>query len=248
VPRDDESLLALEIDTIFGLQPGSSGRIRRLTSTGTGVAAVFDWSAAAQVLATDEPTATLVGPAELARARYEPARMPALVVALASRIARDVAGPVLVGGGPSFLLPPHLAAAAPAPLPVITSAGVGPPDRTDRWPQPTLVRPENWPSTEWHDLLAGTRGEWAMAIQGNEPVSICHTPAATATSVEAGVWTRTDHRGRGLAAATVRSWWACEQRHRRIGYYSTARDNWASRAVAAQLGLVTFGWLWTIRR
>jgi predicted GNAT family acetyltransferase len=86
-----------------------------------------------------------------------------------------------------------------------------------------------------------------MAVNDLDPVSICHTSAATPNSAEAGVWTRPDHRGAGLAAAATVAWWELERRQREVIFYSTGRENFASQAVAAKLRLLPLGWLWTVR-
>jgi hypothetical protein len=110
-----------------------------------------------------------------------------------------------------------------------------------------FVRPDNWEVCEWQQLICGELGPWAMAVNDLQPVSICHTPSATPTSAEAGVWTRPDHRGAGLAAAVTVAWWKLERRRREVLFYSTGRDNLASRSVAAKLRLLPLGWLWTIK-
>jgi RimJ/RimL family protein N-acetyltransferase len=146
-----------------------------------------------------------------------------------------------VAGGPSFVFPETVARYQDAPLPIIVSdaAGLAAARR--------LTRPDNWEPGEWDQLTRGETGQWAMAIRNHEPVSICHTPAASTNGAEAGVWTRPDHRGAGLAPAVTASWQRLERTRHRTLFYSTDRNNLASRAVARKLALLPLGWLWTVR-
>ncbi|MEO3766267.1 GNAT family N-acetyltransferase [Streptomyces sp. B8F3] len=85
-----------------------------------------------------------------------------------------------------------------------------------------------------------------MAVHDDTPVSICHTPASTPNSAEAGAWTHPGYRGRGLAPHTVTAW-AKLQRHRTEALFSsTTATNTASRAVARTLNLTPLGWVWTV--
>ena len=185
---------------------------------------------------------------------YEAGAMPHIVAALRDTALRDTArnnGGSTVTDGPIFTFPDEVPV-IDADLPIICSDATG----TDR--ARALARPDNWGPDEWDALVRGDLGSWAMAIAGRdpiagrepsagrEPVSICHTPASNDESAEAGVWTRADHRGSGLALATVRAWWERERHHRSVLFYSTTSDNLASRAVARKLGLVPLGWLWKV--
>jgi RimJ/RimL family protein N-acetyltransferase len=145
-----------------------------------------------------------------------------------------------LSGGPNYVFPADLPPARAA-LRVIVS------DETGRDRAARVDRPGNWEPDEWAELTAGDLGPWAMALDGNSPVSITFTPASTATSAEAGAWTRPDHRGNGLAVAVTGAWWQLERRAKTVIYYSTASDNVASQAVARKLGLVPLGWIWTLR-
>ncbi|MWK40200.1 GNAT family N-acetyltransferase [Actinomadura sp. J1-007] len=128
----------------------------------------------------------------------------------------------------------------PSPLPVIVS------DTAGRAAARRLVRPGNWPPGEWHELIEGRFGQWAMAVHGDEAVSICHSPAANASAAEAGIWTREDFRGRRLAPAVVAAWSERERRRRDVLFYSTSAANHASQAVARALGLAPLGWIWKV--
>ncbi|ADB30237.1 hypothetical protein Kfla_1133 [Kribbella flavida DSM 17836] len=235
---DDERLLELEIDTIFGLvRPRPAGWPRLATSD---VAAVFGWSPNARVLALSAAAAAVVDVALIGS--FSPDSEPAVVTQVKNQLLNSAAFPsaLTVDGGPCYVFP----ATADAPqssLPIVVSddAGVVAAQR--------FVRPDNWEVGEWRQLISGELGSWAMAVDGLEPVSICHTPTATPASAEAGVWTRMDHRGAGLAAAVAVAWWKLERLRREVVFYSTSRDNVASQSVAAKLGLQPLGWLWTVR-
>ncbi|UCM88278.1 GNAT family N-acetyltransferase [Streptomyces marincola] len=231
---DERSLLALEIDAIHGLGPYQEAP--RAAPKDPSVLAVWAWSPRARLLAL-APGIALPGPLDGVAQEYAPGRPPD---ALRSLVASLGDRAVSVEGGPSFVLPRRLAVPDPAPLPVVVSTAGG------RRAARRLARPRTWEPGEWHDLVDGRMGPWAMAVHGREPVSICFTPASNATGAEAGVRTRPDFRGRRLAPAVVAAW--SRREHRDVLFYSTTADNHASRSVARVLGLTPLGWIWTARR
>ncbi|MEW2530645.1 GNAT family N-acetyltransferase [Streptomyces sp. NPDC047071] len=165
----------------------------------------------------------------------------ARLLALGTGAARKGrAGTAAIDGGPSWVFPAHVDV-PPAPLPVVVSTVEG------RRAAQRFVRPDTWQPDEWGELIGGRLGEWAMAVHGRAPVSICHTPAASATAAEAGIWTRPDFRGRGLAPACVAAWSHRERRNKEVLFYSTTDTNLASQSVARRLGLRRLGWIWTAR-
>jgi predicted GNAT family acetyltransferase len=87
-----------------------------------------------------------------------------------------------------------------------------------------------------------------MARQSGRVISICHTPASNPRAAEGGVWTHPDFRGQGHAAATTAEWAALLRPSGRLLFYSAARTNHSSQAVAARLRLRPIGWLWQLRR
>ncbi|MBR7839072.1 hypothetical protein KDL01_37750 [Actinospica durhamensis] len=242
--EDERQLLELEIDTIYGLVPDSPGQPRRLATPD--VAFVFGWSPNASVTALSHAAAELIGPMDVVVAeRFAPEAEPSIVGRVQERLRRaDSASGFTVSGGPSYVFPQ---AAADLPdlhvgLPIIAS------DASGLSAARRLVRPDNWPAEEWDRLISGRIGPWAMAVDERCPASICHTPAATARSAEAGTWTRPEHRGAGLAGAVAAAWWRrVRAEDDRIGFYSTDRANAASRAVARKLGLRSLGWLWIVK-
>jgi hypothetical protein len=236
----DEYLLSLHIDGTHKLVSGPLAATRRLA--GTAIHAAYGWSPGAAVLAVTDRVAELTAGIEAARdAPFAPEVVPPVIRFLCTALERaspDTA--IEVKGGPSFVFPDAVAE-LPSALPMIVS------DAEGQARARQLERPSNWEAGEWDQLISNEFGNWSMALDGNQPVSICHTPGGNDDSVECGAWTRADHRRRGLAAATARAWWARERLRKRILFYSTDHDNFASRGVARKLGLRPLSWLWTIR-
>jgi RimJ/RimL family protein N-acetyltransferase len=107
--------------------------------------------------------------------------------------------------------------------------------------------PITWEDDEWADLLAGCYGPWAMIIDADRVLSICHSARWAPEGVEAGTWTVEDARGLGLAAAATAAWAdACRDLPGQV-FYSTDANNRASQRVAARLGLPLIGQLWKYR-
>ncbi|MEU7581236.1 GNAT family N-acetyltransferase [Streptomyces sp. NPDC041068] len=240
VERDERALLALEVEVIHGLGPVAKGGLP--TVTDPAVQAVLAWSPRARVLALGEGVAPPSdgGGFGVDGEPYAPGEPPGVLVRLAS--ALTAAGePAAVEGGPCFTFPDPLAAAPAAPLPLLLS------DDQGRDAARQLTRPDNWQPGEWAELISGAAGEWAMAVHDGAPVSICHTPAANARAAEAGIWTRPDFRGRGLAPAAAAAWSHRVRRDKEVLFYSTTAANRASRSVARALGLAPLGWIWTVR-
>ncbi|MFI0257896.1 GNAT family N-acetyltransferase [Streptomyces sp. NPDC017056] len=154
-------------------------------------------------------------------------------------------GPVHTASGPSYLVLPDRIRFAPT-APVVRSDG--PPAAIDAL---RTANPGNWGTDEWHDLLDGTLGPWAMALApgGGHPshvVSICHTPCRSDRGAEAGTWTRPGHRGRGHAATVTAAWARLMSPGTRHLFYSTTAANHSSQHVAARLGLRPLGTLWKV--
>ncbi|GAA2102536.1 hypothetical protein GCM10009801_76650 [Streptomyces albiaxialis] len=239
----DARLLALETDAIHGLVPGGGGGPPRLRDTT--VRAVWAGTPRASLLALGKdvppPPRPAAGPE--AQGDASPGEPPAVLLRLAASLGAPSGGsrPVTVEGGPSFVFPGRLPDPPAPPLPLLVS------DAEGRREAQRLRRPGNWEEDEWAELIRGGLGPWAMAVHRAEPVSVCHTPASNALSAEAGIWTRADFRGRGLAPAAVAAWAALERPAREVLFYSTGADNHASRAVARTLGLTPLGWIWRLR-
>ncbi|MCF3119585.1 GNAT family N-acetyltransferase [Streptomyces arenae] len=244
------------MDVIHGLGPAGEGAGGLPTVTDPSVRAVLARSPGARVPAlgagvgpeglfgSAEGSGPDVDPRDAtgeAGQPYAPGEPPAVLVRIAA--ALTTAGErASVEGGPCFTFPDPLAADPPAALPLLVS------DEEGREVTRSLCRPDNWQPGEWAELISGAAGKWAMAVRDGAPVSICHTPAANARGAEAGIWTRPDFRGRGLAPAAAAAW------SRRVGpgkevlFCSTTAANRASRSAARALGLTPLGWIWTVCR
>ncbi|MBB6374199.1 GNAT superfamily N-acetyltransferase [Pseudonocardia eucalypti] len=156
-------------------------------------------------------------------------------------------GPVAVSSGPSYLVPPGVEYPSPT-KPVRSDRGETRLVRSDGGEADAVraARPVGWTPGEWVGLLAGRHGPWAMAVEGDEVVAICHTPVSAPVGAEAGVWTHPGHRGRGLAAAVTAGWAAAFPDATRRLFYSTDRANRSSQRVAARLGLRHIGDIWKL--
>ncbi len=122
-------------------------------------------------------------------------------------------------------------------------------ERSDRADTTPLrgANPGGWHPVEWNELLDGSLGPWAFALEGDAVVSICHTPAApTARAAECGVGTHPAFRGRGYAAAVTSVWAAMVRPSGRYLFYSTDAENLSSQRVAQRLGLRPLGWTWRL--
>jgi hypothetical protein len=138
---------------------------------------------------------------------------------------------------------------------IVGSIGNRPLDKNN--PQPVQQATEARPHTETDQSpVNSSRSHQTQRRQprapGRQPWTalpgLYHlTSSSTATSAEAGAWTRPDHRGRGLAVADTRAWWQLERRAKTVSYYSTDSDNAASQAVARKRDLDPLGWIWTLR-
>lgn len=195
--------------------------------------------------------------------RLRPALEPAVSLLAAAGI------PAEVRGGPSFLAEPPLAerAGAGPPLaePPLAAAGAeragaeragavaagtsimcsGSPDDVCR--VTACRRPPSWDAGEWSALLGGQLGPWAMAVDRDQVLSICHSPRDSPAGTEAGVWTHPEFRGNGYAGASTAAWASLlRRRDDRPLFYSAADANSASQRVAARLGLASIGWIWSL--
>ena len=112
---------------------------------------------------------------------------------------------------------------------------------------PTLRTPPTWEDWDWRALLAGDYGPWAMVVEDDRVLSLCHSARLAPEGVEAGTWTREEARGLGLAATATAAWAeACRDLPGHI-FYSTDTANGSSQRVAARLGLPLLGQLWKLR-
>ncbi|WP_405744610.1 GNAT family N-acetyltransferase [Streptomyces sp. NBC_01525] len=233
--HDEERLLALEVDAVHGLERSPGGPPARVRNRS--VPALWAWSPRARLAALGPALAHLDALDDTDQP-YAPGLRPDPLVRLAASLGDRA---VSLEGGPCFVFPTPLPDPGPAPLPVLVSSDEG------RAAARELIRPGNWQPGEWAELIGGGAGAWAMAVHDGQPVSICHTPAAGATTAEAGIWTRADFRGRGLAPAVVAAWSRRARHGKEALFHSATADNHASRSVARRLRLTPLGWLWRLR-
>ncbi len=124
---------------------------------------------------------------------------------------------------------------------------------TDELPDPTRAREA--PShlvREWLAPFANWKADdpldpdepIAFAFVGEEPAALCHSARGTPRAAEAGVETRPEFRGRGLAVEATACWARAIQRSGRVALYSTSWDNEASQGVARRLGARIYGEDW----
>lgn len=163
---------------------------------------------------------------------------PALELCAAILASADAA--LQCNAGPSYLIPPDTRFASDVTI-----------ERSDG-PNVERMRagnPGNWHPVEWDELLGGRFGPWAIATEGDQVVSLCHTPGPiTDRSAECGVWTAPQFRGRGYAAAVTSAWVALARSPQRKLFYSTDAGNLSSQRVAQRLCLRDLGWTWRLRR
>ena len=101
------------------------------------------------------------------------------------------------------------------------------------------------------DLLRGGLQDWLADVPHRRPfmamiendhaVSVCASVRITNAAHAAGVETLPAYRRKGHAAHVVAAWAKAVRQLDAIPLYSTSRDNAASQALAARLGLSLFG-------
>lgn len=97
---------------------------------------------------------------------------------------------------------------------------------------------------ETHPWLYRDLSAWGpcfVVVRDGVAASICFSSRIGARTLEAGLFTLPEHRGRGYAVAVTAAWGAAVRASGRVPLYSTAWENLASQAVARRLGLRMFG-------
>ncbi|WP_156994045.1 GNAT family N-acetyltransferase [Pseudonocardia acaciae] len=226
----DLDLLLAEMDVQWGFD---RSRLLRGPNVLVIAAAADALTAAVSGEVPDELAAQLVERVE-SSAPTTPGEPPAAVEECRALLP----GPLVLAGGPSYLVTP--------PVPVTPTVPVLRSDDADA-DSVASARPDNWEPDEWHKLLTRAAGApWAMVVLDGRVVSICHTPHRSPLGVEAGTWTDPEFRGRGYAAATTAAWADQFTGDRPHLFYSTSADNTSSQRVAERIAARPIGWLWTL--
>ena len=242
MPSDLE-LLAIEIDTLW-----SRDDRNRLVK----VQNAQDWPAPYLLVGVSTEGWTLAFGSDVPDAVVEelqaafdvesPAGDPAVPPASFARckqLLESALGDVESSGGPSYLIPAGTSFESGAAL--LRSDD----EHKERLQAQDLER-LNWTAEEWRHLVRGDLGPWAFVMNADRVVSICHTARLTERGAEAGVWTDSDVRGRGYAAAVTAAWASlCAPGDRHL-FYSTSADNLSSQRVAERLNLHPIGWIWRL--
>lgn len=129
------------------------------------------------------------------------------------------------GGGPAYRFPASIARPGGAVAVEVTDANLAVVRDTHPW----LYR----------DLA--NFGPCFVVLRDGAAASICFSSRIGARVLEAGLFTLSEHRGRGYAVAVTAAWGAAVSASGRVPLYSTAWENLASQAVARRLGLTIFG-------
>ncbi len=240
----DRELLGIEIETLW--ESDSRGQLVRARDDRASVApfvvlatAADGWLGAVSASLDEHLAQAIVEAMTRTPMPARPALPPQAVIDLSELLtASGVAAEF--HSGPSFLVPRETNFAPTGRI--VTSAD----SASER---PLLFAPPeaNWPAGEWNSLLAGEIGPWAMALDGENVVAICHSSRLIAEAAEAGAWTHPEQRGRGHAAAVTAAWASLVRASGRLPFYSTSAGNLSSRRVAERLNLHPLGWLWSYR-
>jgi len=232
----DVELLALELETLWATD--ERGRLCGAVNPWPQLAIAVGRDGRTVALGSDVPDrlADELRVAAQARPWDEPAGEPPRGLGECARLLAGM-GAVAIASGPSFVVPADMWSGVDPEL--RRSSGADDdliPLRDARW----------WKSDDWRDLLAGRLGPWAMTVEAGRVTALCHASRMSARAVEAGVWTHPDFRGHGRAAAVTAAWARHPGLGRRVVFYSTPKDNHASRGVATKLGLRPIGWIWQL--
>jgi hypothetical protein len=223
---DDLSLLRIEIGVLWGLD--ARGRINGPIDLAVGLAADGVTAAVGRDV-PDDVAATMLDRA--VRDSPPPPGEPPAVLPEMLTVGQTLSG------GPSYYVDKPVGFASHARI--LRSDSPNAADVQNK-------RPDNWEPDEWNELIGGGVGApWAMVLNSDRVVSICHSPRRTPVGAEAGTWTDPEFRGRGYAAATTAAWAEMLSTHL---FYSTSADNYSSQHVAERLGLRPIGWIWKLSR
>jgi RimJ/RimL family protein N-acetyltransferase len=237
----DLKLLEVEIDTLWLRDTG--GRLERRPHGLAAPHLVIAVSSAGWTLAlgsevSDALAAELEAEVSAGPPSSDPT-VPPTAIARCKQLLRDSLGPTVLSCGPSYLIPGETTFSSAAE---ILRSG----DENIEVLHDQDLERLNWPAEEWRELLDGSLGPWAMAMIGDQVVSICHSARLTERGAEAGVWTDPGFRGQGHAAAVTAAWAALLAPSGRHLFYSTYAANVSSQRVAERLHLRPIGWMWKL--
>ncbi|HEX3813063.1 MAG TPA: GNAT family N-acetyltransferase [Mycobacteriales bacterium] len=230
----DLDLLRIEMGVLWGLD--AQHRVGGPVELAVGVAPAGIIAAVGQRISDDVTNRVLELVADGVPPR--PGAIPSFVDSCRELLTAEGPGELVLSGGPSY----HVA-------PPVHFAGQVSVLRSDSAHADQLLnrRPDNWEPDEWIELIGGGTGApWAMVLDRDRVVSICHTPARTAAAAEAGTWTAPEFRKRGYAAATTAAWADLLSPYCPHLFYSTSADNHSSQHVAGRLELRPIGWTWKL--
>ncbi len=239
----DLELLEIEIETLWVMDRrsrlvesrGSNGRTAPhlvIAASNDGQVAAFG-SEVADALAVELQAAVAGGSPS-----PDPATAPASIARCEQLLTKSL-WPVELSAGPSYAIPVQTAFVSAAEIQ--RSDG----EHTEAL-RSQLPERANWSAEDWHLLLDGFFGPWAVATIGGRVMAICHTARLADRGAEAGVWTDPDFRGQGHAAAVTAAWASLLAPSGRHLFYSTAATNLSSQRVAARLNLRLIGWMWKL--
>jgi hypothetical protein len=97
--------------------------------------------------------------------QYSDPSLPPVALPKCTQLLDPVLGPVQLDSGPSYWIPPATLYTSDAEI-----------VRSNSNSLPQLTPPDgaNWGDEEWRELIAGSLGPWAMALDAGRVVSICH--------------------------------------------------------------------------
>lgn len=168
-----------------------------------------------------------------------PPATPPASLARCEQLLKESIGPVELSSGPGYLIPPATAFESAAKI--VHSDDGNAENLRDQIPERA-----GWRREEWHLLLDGVFGPWAVATIGDRIIAICHTARLTDRGAEAGLWTDPEFRGQGHGAAATAAWASLLAPSGRHLFYSTSATNLSSQGVAARLNLHPIGWMWQL--
>ncbi len=236
----DEALLQLQIET--GWISDDRGRLLRVREANGRHAPILVLAAARDgcAIGVGSDLEDALAARLIASVKARPFDVQA-TVACCERLLTQQFGSLSITSGPAYVI--HAGSAFPSSEQIVLSS--------DQHASPLLdARPDDsgWSPEEWHQLIDGDLGPWAIAMIDGQVASICHAARFATRAADAGVWTHERFRGRGLAPAVTAAWANLITATGRTVFYRTSAGNLASQRVAAKLRLRHIGTIWQFHR